>query len=67
VKLLETELGRLRQGDVASRVDQIVGQATQVDGARLVTALEEVDADELRELAQKVVGKLENFNPHRDF
>ena len=60
VKRLETELGRLRQGDVASRVDQIVGQATQVDGARLVTALEEVDADELRELAQKVVGKLES-------
>ena len=59
VKRLETELGKLRQGDVASRVDQIVQQVTQVDGARLVTALEEVDADELRELAQKVVGKLE--------
>jgi alanyl-tRNA synthetase len=41
-------------------VDQIVEQATQVDGARLVSTLEEVDADELRELAQKVVGKLES-------
>ena len=60
VKRLETELGKLRQGDVASRVDQIVQQATQVDGARLVTTLEEVDADELRELAQKVVNKLES-------
>jgi alanyl-tRNA synthetase len=59
VKRSETELGKLRQGDVASRVDQIVAQATQVDGAHLVTTLEEVDADELRELAQNVVGKLE--------
>jgi alanyl-tRNA synthetase len=60
VKRLETELGKLRQGDVASRVDLIAEQATQVDGARLVTTLEDVDADELRELAQKVVGKLES-------
>ncbi len=60
VKRLETELGKLRQGDVASRVDQIVERATQIDGARLVSTLEEVDADELRELAQKVVGKLES-------
>ncbi len=60
VKRLETELGKLRQGDVESRVDQIVEQATQVDGTRLVSTLEEVDADELRELAQKVVGKLES-------
>ncbi len=59
VKRLETELGKLRQGDVASRVDQIVRQVSQVDGVQLITALEEVDADELRELAQKVVGKLE--------
>jgi alanyl-tRNA synthetase len=59
VKRLETELGKLRQGDVESRVDQIVEQATPVDGARLVSTLEDVDADELRELAQKVVGKLE--------
>jgi len=60
VKRLETELGKLRHGDVASRVDLIAQQATQVDGARLVTTLEDVDADELRELAQKVVGKLES-------
>jgi alanyl-tRNA synthetase len=60
VKRLETELGKIRQVDVASRVDLIAAQATQVDGARLVTTLEDVDADELRELAQKVVGKLES-------
>ncbi len=59
VKRLETELGKLRQGDVASRVDQIVQQVSHVEGTRLVTSLEEVGADELRELAQKVVGKLE--------
>jgi alanyl-tRNA synthetase len=59
VKRLETELGKLRQVDVASRVDEIAAMATQVDGARLVSTLEDVGADELRELAQKVVGKLE--------
>ncbi len=59
VKRLETELGKLRQGDVESRVDQIVERATSVEGVRLVSTLEDVDADELRELAQKVVGKLE--------
>ena len=60
VKRLESELGKLRQGDVASRVERIAQQATKVDGARLVTALEDANVDELRELAQKVVGKLES-------
>jgi alanyl-tRNA synthetase len=60
VKRLETELGTLRQGDVASRVEQIAAKAAPVDGARFVSALEEVGADELRELAQKVVNKLES-------
>ena len=59
VKRLETELGKIRQGDVDSRVDRIAEQATDVDGVRLVAALEDVDPDELRALAQKVVGKLE--------
>ncbi len=59
VKRLETELGKLRQVDVAARVDQVVERAAQIDGVKLVSTLEEVDADELRELAQKVVGKLE--------
>ncbi len=60
VKRLESELGKLRQGDVASLVDDVVGRATQVDGARLVASLQDADADELRELAQKAVGKLES-------
>ena len=59
VKRLETELGKIRQGDVDSRVDRIAAQATEVEGVRLVAALEDVDPDELRALAQKVVGKLE--------
>ena len=59
VKRLETELGKIRQGDVDSRVDRIAEQATDVEGVRLVAALEDVDPDELRALAQKVVGKLE--------
>ncbi|MGH2595192.1 MAG: alanine--tRNA ligase-related protein, partial [Actinomycetota bacterium] len=60
VKRLESELGKLRQDDVASLVDDVVGRATQVDGARLVASLQDADADELRELAQKAVGKLES-------
>ncbi len=59
VKRLESELGKLRQGDVSSLVDDVVGRATQVEGARLVASLQDADADELRELAQKAVGKLE--------
>ena len=59
VKRLESELGKLKQGDVASLVDEIVGRATVVDGVRLVASLQDADADELRELAQKAVGKLE--------
>ena len=60
VKRLESELGKLRQGDVSSLVDQIVGQAKQVAGAQLVASLQDADADDLRELAQRVVGKLES-------
>ncbi len=59
VKRLESELGKLKQGDVASLVDRIVGQATSVEGVQLVASLQDADADELRELAQRVVGKLE--------
>jgi alanyl-tRNA synthetase len=59
VKRLENELGKLKQGDVASLVDRIVGLATVVDGVALVASLQDADADALRELAQKSVGKLE--------
>ncbi|HEU4356685.1 MAG TPA: alanine--tRNA ligase [Actinomycetota bacterium] len=59
VKRLESELGKIRKGDVNARVDQIVGAATTLGGARLVTALTPMVSDELRELAQAAVGKLE--------
>ncbi|HET9723957.1 MAG TPA: alanine--tRNA ligase [Actinomycetota bacterium] len=59
VKRLESELGKIRRGDVKARVEQIVGTATTLGGARLVTALTPVAADELRQLAQAAVGRLE--------
>jgi alanyl-tRNA synthetase len=59
VRRLESELGKIRKGDVRARVDQIAGAATTVGGARLVTALTPLASDELRELAQGAVGKLE--------
>jgi len=43
-----------------ARVDEIAGSATSVAGARLVAAVTPMGADELRELAQGAVGKLEN-------
>jgi alanyl-tRNA synthetase len=59
VKRLESELGKIRKGDVKARVDAIVSRAVPVAGVPLVTAVEPADADDLRELAQGVVGKLE--------
>ena len=59
-KRLESELGKIRKGDVMARVDEIAGSATSVAGARLVAAVIPMGADELRELAQGAVGKLEN-------
>ncbi len=59
VKRLENELGKLRQGDVASLVDDIVGRASRVADVQVVASLQDADADQLRELAQKAVSKLE--------
>jgi len=59
VKRLESELGKIRKGDVQARVDAIVSRAVPVAGVPLVAAVEPAEADELRELAQGVVGKLE--------
>ena len=59
VKRLESELGKIRKGDVQARVDELVGSAAIVAGARLVTAMVPLGADALRELAQGAVGKLE--------
>ncbi len=60
VKRLEGELAKIRRTDVKAREDEIVGRAVAVEGARLVSALTPLPADELRELAQGAVGKLEN-------
>jgi alanyl-tRNA synthetase len=57
-KRLKNELGRLAQQQAASRVDEIVAGAVSVDGVRLVHTVTDADADTLRELAQKALGKL---------
>ena len=62
VKCLESELGKVRKGDVKARVEQIAARATPVAGVQLVASLELASADELRELAQGAVGKLEGEN-----
>ncbi len=59
VKRLESELGKVRQGDVASLAEEVAGRASDVSGARLVASVHDADADQLRELAQRVAGKLE--------
>jgi len=59
VKRLESELGKLREADVSSLVDQIVGRAGVTAGVRLVVSREDRDADEIRQLAQRVVSKLD--------
>jgi len=62
VKRLESELGKVRKGDVKARVERIAGRATPVAGVPLVASPERASADELRELAQGAVGKLEGEN-----
>jgi alanyl-tRNA synthetase len=62
VKRLESELGKVRKGEVAGRVAEVAGRAESVAGVALVASLEEADADGLRALAQAAVGKLENPN-----
>jgi alanyl-tRNA synthetase len=57
-KRLKNELGRLSQQQAAGRVDEIVERASSVDGVRLVATVTDDDADTLRDLAQKTVGKL---------
>ncbi len=57
-KRLKNELGRLSQQQAAGRVDEIVERASSVDGVRLVATVTDDDADTLRDLAQKAVGKL---------
>jgi alanyl-tRNA synthetase len=57
-KRLKNELGRLGQQQAAGRVDELVATAVSVDGVRLVHSVTDADADTLRELAQKALGKL---------
>ncbi|HEX7246511.1 MAG TPA: alanine--tRNA ligase [Actinomycetota bacterium] len=57
-KRLKNELGRLGQQQAAGRVDELVATAVSVDGVRLVHTVTDADADTLRELAQKALGKL---------
>jgi alanyl-tRNA synthetase len=60
VKRLESELGKVRRGEMQARVERIAARATPVAGVALVASIERASADELRELAQGAVGKLEN-------
>ncbi|HWO71062.1 MAG TPA: alanine--tRNA ligase [Actinomycetota bacterium] len=59
LKQLESELGRLSREALRARAEQVAGRANVVAGARLVTSLEDADADQLRELAQLAVSRLE--------
>jgi alanyl-tRNA synthetase len=59
LKQLESELGKLGKERLRARAEEVAGRAAVVAGVRLVAALEEGDADELRELAQLAVSRLE--------
>ncbi|HZD80185.1 MAG TPA: alanine--tRNA ligase [Actinomycetota bacterium] len=56
---LSSELGKIRKQDVAARAQEVAGRAVDVAGARLVVSAEVGSAEELRELAQAAVGRLE--------
>jgi alanyl-tRNA synthetase len=59
VKQLETELGRQAKRELRDRAEQLAAGARVVEGAKLVTAAVDADADELRVLAQDVANRLE--------
>jgi alanyl-tRNA synthetase len=56
---LQGELTRIRRQDVAERAQSLAAEANDVGGVRLVVRREDVAADELRELAQGVVQRLD--------
>ncbi len=62
VKRLESELGKIRKSDVAVRAEAVAAGATVAGGVKLYAAMEGGSPDELRELAQTAVGRLENAN-----
>jgi alanyl-tRNA synthetase len=59
LKRYESELGKIGAAQRADLIEQIASRASEVAGARVVTALHDGDAGELRELAQGAVGRLE--------
>ncbi len=58
-KRLRNELGRMSKGEIAGKVEQIIGRHSIVAGVQLIAWVEDADADELRELAQATVNRLE--------
>jgi len=60
LKRYESELGRIGAAQRADLIEQIAGGASEVTGVKLVAALHDGDAGELRELAQGGVSRLEN-------
>ena len=62
LKQYETELGKIGAAQRADLIEQIAARASEVAGAKVVTALHDGDAGELRELAQGAVLRLENAN-----
>ena len=60
VKELESELGKQAKRELMDRAEQLASGARVVEGANLVTAAVDADADELRVLAQDVANRLES-------
>ncbi len=58
-KRLRSELGKVGAADRAGRMQELAGRASAVAGVKLVTGVQDGDADELRELAQGTASKLE--------
>ena len=59
VKQLESELGKQAKQELKDRAEQLASGARVVEGAKLVTAAVDADADELRVLAHDVANRLE--------
>ena len=59
VKQLEGELGKQAKQELKVRAEQLASGARVVEGAKLVTAAVDADADELRSLARDVANRLE--------
>ena len=60
VKELESELGKQAKRELMDRAEQLASGARVVEGANLVTAAVDANADELRALAQDVANRLES-------